>query len=399
MDEYYFITPEDVLMPRGNRAFGGAGEHGEVDALPWPSVFAGAVRSAILGQDAQALQDFSAGERPQGARGAALGTAATPGVFRLVWASFARADADKKVEPLLSLPADLVAFEAKDSVKPLAAIEPTPGPSGIRSSAELPLLPALRSAVAGKPAPGRLLDRAGLAAYSDGRLPATTVAASDLFGTELRLGIALDAGARTASEGALYTTEAIRFARRGERWRDGEKAAFDGGYLVAVRGASGLLGESGFLRLGGDARAARYKRVKVDLPGAPLDRIAQDQRFRLVLNTPALFRAGWVPDGVRREVGQCVLDGDGFRARLACAAVPRFEVISGWDIARMQPKPAQRAVPAGAVYWFDQLQGDARKLADWVDDGLWGEDADPARRAEGFNRARLVAWPQSKSTN
>jgi hypothetical protein len=65
----------------------------------------------------------------------------------------------------------------------------------------------------------------------------------------------------------------------------------------------------------------------------------------------------------------------------------------------MRPKLAQRAVPAGTVYWFDQLEGDVRKLADWVDEGIWGDDADPVRRAEGFNRARLAAWPRSMSTN
>jgi hypothetical protein len=58
----------------------------------------------------------------------------------------------------------------------------------------------------------------------------------------------------------------------------------------------------------------------------------------------------------------------------------------------MRPKAAQRAVAAGAVYWFDRVEGDARKLVDWVQGGIWGDNADAARRAEGFNRAWLAVW-------
>ena len=47
------------------------------------------------------------------------------------------------------------------------------------------------------------------------------------------------------------------------------------------------------------------------------------------------------------------------------------------------------AAPAGSVYWFDQLESDAGKLAASVAGGLRGDNYDRQRRAEGFNRA----WP------
>jgi CRISPR-associated protein Cmr3 len=401
MDEYYFISPQDVLMPRGNRSFGDAGEHGEASALPWPSVLAGALRSALLGQDAQRLADFSAGRRLSGAAGEALGTADEPGAFRLTWASLARAD-DRSAEPLLPLPADLVANGEGDRGK-LTCLQSAPLPSGVRAGVELPLVAALRTDKADKPAQGRLLDAAGLRAYLAGELPQSTMSAGAFYEKELRLGIALNPAARTAAEGALYTTEAVRFARHDEPWRrpeaEGrarapERAASpcDAGYLVGVRGAPGLLPERGTLRLGGDARAAHYRRVPVDLPQPPLAQIAGNKRFRLVLRSPGIFAAGWLPDGVRRFGGDYVLEREGFKATLVCAALPRYEVVSGWDLARMRPKPAQRAVPAGAVYWFDRFEGDPGKLAAWVDGGLWGDDFDAARRAEGFNLAWLAAW-------
>ena len=52
MTSYYFVQPLDVLMIRGNKSFGDAGQHGEAVMPPWPSLFAGAFRSALLGKDA-----------------------------------------------------------------------------------------------------------------------------------------------------------------------------------------------------------------------------------------------------------------------------------------------------------------------------------------------------------
>jgi CRISPR-associated protein Cmr3 len=345
-----------------------------------------------------ALSDFAAGRRPAGARGAALGTADAPGTFRIAWASLARTD-DRSVEPMVPLPADL--FAADTGGPALTALQPMPVPAGAHAGIELPMVPVLRVGKAVKPAGARLLDGAGLHAYLRGELPPTSEPAAQCFAKELRLGIALHPAARTAEEGKLYTSEAVRFARRSEPWPDAgahqtadrrRGHRYDAGYLVGVRGAPGLLPERGTLRLGGDARAAHFRRIQFEPPAAPLAQIAADRRFRLVMQTPAIFPSGWLPAGVRRNGGDYRLQGQGFAARLACAAVPRHEVVSGWDLARMRPKVAQRAVAAGAVYWFDQLEGDAGKLAEWVDGGIWADDADAARRAEGFNRAWLGAW-------
>lgn len=100
-------------------------------------------------------------------------------------------------------------------------------------------------------------------------------------------------------------------------------------------------------------------------------------------------------EGVGKHSGSYRLQGNGFSARLACAALGRREVVSGWDLYQWAPKPAQAAAPAGSVYWFDEFEGDAGKLAAWVAKGLWPDDLSPnqqMRRAEGYNRALLGAW-------
>jgi CRISPR-associated protein Cmr3 len=56
-----FIEPLDVLMLRGNKLFGDPGSYGESLVPPWPSVAAGAIRSAVLAREGDAFA-FARGE-------------------------------------------------------------------------------------------------------------------------------------------------------------------------------------------------------------------------------------------------------------------------------------------------------------------------------------------------
>lgn len=382
MTTYTFVRPLDVLMIRGNKSFGGAGQHGEAVMPPWPSLFAGAFRSALLGKDAVQLARFASGEKLPGALGEVLGTPDLPGSFAINWLSLAQTSSVANVNAAMPFPADLLAFD--DANARLVALQPATFPEDGAAAGELPLSALVRVAKQVKPETGHWLDGAGLAEHLAGSLPASTLKTNDLYRRETRLGIALDSGSRTAENGALYTTEAITF-----------NTAFDGtsGFLVGIEGDDDLLPANGLLRLGGDGKGATYRRIAFVPPAAPTEHIAANRRFRLILATPGIFTAGWLPDGVTRHGERDFrLQGDGFSARLACAAVPRFDIVSGWDLALQQPKTAQRVAPAGSVYWFDQLEGEAGKLAAWVAGGLWGDNYDKQRRAEGFNRAWLGVW-------
>jgi CRISPR-associated protein Cmr3 len=135
--------------------------------------------------------------------------------------------------------------------------------------------------------------------------------------------------------------------------------------------------------------------VRADLPAPDYEAIARGRRCRLVLTSPGLFPGGWLPTGcVRTESGQVQFGLGGVTARLVSAAVPRAEVVSGWDVARWRPKPARRAAPIGSVYWLEDLDTTAEDLRKLVESGLWGEPCEDApRRAEGFNRFTFAAWP------
>jgi len=380
MCAWRFIQPVDTLSLRGNKLFGAAGDFGESSFLPKPSVLAGALRSLLLAQTADEIERFAGQERrlSDAELDRILGTPAQPGEFALQGVFPARRAADGRVRLLLPLPADLLAFDEGRTVR---ALEPQRLPFGIGASAlqGLSHVAVLRQPELAKPESGWLLSEAGIAVYLAGRSvqPEHLVKQSDLWAREARVGIGLSRTSRTAEDGKLFTVEHTVP-------RQPEHGGHAVGLAVHVGGAEPRLPETGLLRLGGDGRAAAMTAMPAPDWSAPLPAIGRTRRFKLVLTTPGLFSDGWRP-----------LLPDGLKARLVCAAVPRFEVISGWDLAAWKPKDAERAAPAGSVYWFQDFDGDPDKLADWVAGGLWGEnaDCDPRRRAEGYNNALLAAWP------
>jgi CRISPR-associated protein Cmr3 len=184
------------------------------------------------------------------------------------------------------------------------------------------------------------------------------------------------------------------------------------GFLVRVEGGDGLVPKGCLVRLGGDGRGARMEPCEVALPDPDWKRIETERKFRLVLTTPGLFEAvlephspggdgagspktaaGWLPSGIQRD-GTAWQGPDGVTARLVCAAVPRAQTVSGWDLANRKPKAALRASPPGSVYWFEDFEGNVAALRKLADEGFGCLSCypDPTRRAEGFNHVMVANW-------
>lgn len=415
---WVYVHPTDSLFVRGNLAFGDSGEHGASLMPPPPSLFSGAFRSALLGNDAEQLAAFlQHGQCSHPALAQCLGTPQAPGDFRLTWLSMAGqcghvsgAGRCAVPEAISSLPADLLVLG-----NTFATLAPRAVPDGVQSAGDLPMRPTLVFAKQEKPKGGVWLRQSGLAQHLSGKLPAdsTQMESKHLFQRDPRLGVGLNDQARTAEEGLIYTTEGFAFSPPRTSGANSQvkiaSASFSvssgaidfesTGFLIGLEGVHALLPKEGTLRLGGDGRSAHYCRVEFKPPVAT-DIPGKQGSFRLILQTPALFAQGWLPDGVTRQAdGSHRLQRPGFSARLACAALGRRDVISGWDLHQWAPKPAQAAAPAGSVYWFDQFDGCPGKLAAWVQNGLCPHDSPQARdpqqhirRAEGYNCALLAAW-------
>lgn len=382
--EYRFLEPLDVLFLRGNRLFGDPGSYGESLVPPWPSVVAGALRSRLLADDRVDLADFAAGRVTH----ATLGTPAQPGSFAVTAFQLARRCADGRVEALVAPPADLVITE-DDPGNPTSvrALKPTPPAAGLLSSAPLPYLPVLAETTRGKPAGGYWLGEAGWRKYLAGQVPAPSdlVSSQALWKIDARVGVGLDAATGRASDGRLFSVQAVAMSKRGQ----GGSSGYDVGFLAGVTGSP--LPKGGTVRLGGDGRAASVQPATASLPEPDHQALAKARRCRLVLTTPGIFPDGWRLPGMSAD-GAFELDG--VRGHIVCAAVPRAEVVSGWDLARWRPKAAKRAAPTGSVYWIEQLEATSEQLRKLAERGLWtgAEYATDIRRTEGFNRLALASW-------
>jgi CRISPR-associated protein Cmr3 len=401
--EYRFLEPLDVLFLRGNKLFGDPGSHGESLVPPWPSVAAGALRSRMLADGGLDVSAFARGEitHPE------LGRPELPGSFAVIAFHLARRDSRGKVELLISPPADLViAEDGHGQAVAVRALTPTSFPpvgegQGIASSAPLPLLPVLAEAERGKPAGGYWLHESGWKKYLAGQTADTTdlVKTEALWKIDARVGVGLDADTQRAADGRLFSMQGV--------------AMVPGvGFLVGIGGANPP--RSGTLRLGGDGRSVAVHAVTTSPPEPDYAAIAKARRGRLVLATPGIFstplggdeevpgvKAGWLPTGTCQTRDGLRFALHGVTARLVCAAISRAEIVSGWDLAALNgkgyPKPAQRAVPSGSVYWLEDLDATPDALRKLVEQGLWSESSEDAgrRRAEGFNSAWLASWPRN----
>lgn len=385
--QHRYIAPLDVLFLRGNKLFGDPGSHGESLVPPWPSAAAGALRSQVLAHDGVDLRAFAQGhvDHPS------LGTPKVPGSFALTAFTLAQQTSGGSVHTLHAMPADLVVTE-KEKPKyqvpttkkalQIQSLRPQSPSHGLQSSGTFLQVPVLAEAVRRKAETGLWLTQDGWQSYLNGQLPnpaTDLVNTGELWAIDSRVGIGMDAGTGSVEVGKLFTAQAVAF-----------KPGI--GFVASVRGAAPP--EKGTLRLGGDGRGASSQSVAYQAPNADMRTIAAQGRCRIVLTTPGLFAKGWLPNGFSQHSdGHHWLELHGVRARLVCATVPRAETISGWDLARWQPKAALRAAPAGSVYWLDQLQATPEALGKLAESGFWSAACeDTQRRAEGFNRFAFAAY-------
>lgn len=371
--EYRYIEPLDVLVLRGNKLFGDPGSYGESLIPPWPSVAAGAIRSRMLVDDAIDLEAFKLDQQAH----PTLGTPDQPGSFAMAGFYLARKQSNGKAEILMPLPADLVVTKSETGILNVNCL--VPQAIRLSSSFPLPMLPVLAQGMQrNKPEGGYWLNQAGWARYLQGETPTPDqmVHSSALWSLDARVGIGMDTAARSVEEGKLFSTQAVAM-----------KPAV--GFVAAVAGA--MPPASGLLRFGGDGRAATIEVTDMALPAPDYQRIVAAKRCRIVLASPGLFAAGWKLPGTDAD-NRVTLPG-GITARLVSAAVPRAETLSGWDLAKWQPKLAKRVAPTGSVYWLEELEASPDALCKLAENGLWGEPCeDNARRAEGFNRFTFAAY-------
>jgi CRISPR-associated protein Cmr3 len=157
-----------------------------------------------------------------------------------------------------------------------------------------------------------------------------------------------------------------------------------------------------FHTLGGERRLAHWEVENAqrgwNCPNEIEKALAGKKRIRMILASPAIFSDGWKPGWLNDWPEGEVPDywPNNLRLKLISACIDRWKPVSGWSLECLKngpkpgPKPIRRLVPAGSVYFFEVLSGNAEHMVK----NLWlrsvcDEDQD---RRDGFGLAVWGLW-------
>jgi CRISPR-associated protein Cmr3 len=381
-----FIEPNDVLLFRDGRSFAAArGDRRATGVFPPPpTTVYGALRSALLSEVEAVVDASDFGLSGPAAR--VIGTQSEPGTLSIDRFALARRT-QMGIERLYPVPNDVLVRKedrGRDAGdREYARLRPGKDAAGPTNLPE-GLYPLQYEADGVFTNIDGYLPESAFLRVLRGEIEATMemVKPEALFRPEPRTSVAIGDGG-TGREGLLYTVDFTRTKTNGEETV---------GLAVSLADEEDLLPDSGWLRLGGEARSARYwtgEATSDDESEGLGDAIRRNEgRFTLVLTTPVAFDDGWCPDPVS-PVGSGTLAG--CAVQLQGAAVGRYEALGGWDLAKGRPKPTRRAVPAGSAYFFKlDDPSDADRL---VEEGpvlsLASSDAD---RNQGLGLAYLGTY-------
>lgn len=202
---------------------------------------------------------------------------------------------------------------------------------------------------------------------------------------ESRSHVSIETSTQIAEDGALFQTTGLEFSllvrNEGESYPLSQVKRF--GFLVNTDAEF----NEGVYHLGGERRITRWKE-KPDLilpfgtcPESIKNQILNDGYCRLILVTPAYFKAGNVPTNLLE-----------FGVSIEAVVNKRYQSVSGWDYDKNSPKPSRRLTPAGSVY-FLKLPEDKEKRTTFID-SVWLNaisDDDQFQR-DGFGIALLGVW-------
>jgi CRISPR-associated protein Cmr3 len=185
----------------------------------------------------------------------------------------------------------------------------------------------------------------------------------------------------TSDDGALFSHDVVETLDPSGEWALGVEVALPPGELPKLA------------TLGSDSRLSRVESLPTTLFDPP-ERVLEAFRahspgLRLVAISPLCFTKGWLPDGFVNTNGEYRGKVAGLDVILRAAFVPRPIHVSGWDMAKGEPKPTSRMVPPGAVYFFDRTDGQPFGEADAK--ALW-LSALGTRTDEGFGRVVPGVW-------
>lgn len=187
--------------------------------------------------------------------------------------------------------------------------------------------------------------------YLNGKVGIVPLENNCFFEREPKIGIQKDWTTGGAAEGKLYRVEMFRP-------KDGI-----GLFVDWSAGEDLAIHASGFLKVGGEGKAVSYtgsqSKFEVKMPEI------EDHRFKLVFATPSVFQNGWLPSGI--DPKSLMGEWRGYQVKILAAAFDRPVHLGGFNMRTKHqkggPKPMRKALPAGAVYYLEVQNVDAKEAA------------------------------------
>jgi CRISPR-associated protein Cmr3 len=339
---------------------------------PPPSVFLGALRTAVLALQSEALSHLQSDDPTGNMQITDINIAQNdPHAFRFI------------------CPSDLVKKKSANKFS-LLKLEKT---SWLSSNYMERLLVNKEGYEVENCPPDHWLDNSSFAEYLKGVMPGDPTIFKII--AEPKIGIGRDRGLNAASEGMLYRVGMQRLADD-----YGNQLLFSikiNGLPESIRHSLSSNGLS-FVKLGAESKAVWGE---LQEPFTPPDIMptfdSRDRYFKLVFTTPAIFchpaqkrnpahRYGWIPSFIDPETWEGKWQG--MPVKLISAAVGKPQSIGGFDMLKKEPKPMLKVVPAGSVYFF-RLLDEADDISKYAN-GLQGPISLTDDKAhEGFGLAYL----------
>ncbi len=341
-----FIEPGESLMFRTGRPFE-AGESNFAESLfpPTPETLQGALRAAIATHwDPDLNKAFAKPELT-----ALIGDRTSYGCFRITSITLGRygTSTPVSIERLFPSPSHILCDEqGKLRLQPeLKKNVQSNLPTGITHL----LVPERETAGKLRQLGGWLTETSlfeALRANGDGT-KLEKISTNEIYQHEPRMGIGMQNSTKSTRDGFLYQSLMIRMQPHYGFVVDIRLSTTPANHRLqddAQTQTALKLPDEGWLTLGGEQRAARYRIVPS--PTENNEKLSRTGRL-LYIATPAYFTEGWRPSR----------NFDPFDKPIA-AAVGRPELIGGWKLnpgdAKGDQKSARRCVPPGSVYFFEQ---------------------------------------------
>ncbi|HFA48253.1 MAG TPA: type III-B CRISPR module-associated protein Cmr3 [Bacteroidetes bacterium] len=315
----------DTWFFRDGRPFN-AGEESWANSLfpPYPSVLYGVMRTVFFANNMPELSKANTAGDPS----ARLRIIHYGLCFNDVGLSF-------------PLPADLIRKKGENNLQPLQL---KTRPPSLVSSYEKHYTHILQSPFPDKS--DNLFGQSALSLpefcqYLLGQMPSNAIEFKDYSSPEYKVGLGRNRDTRQAEEGMLYK---VTYRRPTGLVKNMKNPTRSVSLSVAIDGLS--LSDNGLTKFGADGKLAVFSKLEPtpEMPAAPI--IGKGEIFKMYLATPAIFKEGWAPLALFKKYG----------LKICTAAIGKPLSIGGWDMQNKRPKPMRKALPAGSVYYLQEVE-------------------------------------------